>query len=193
MGSRATSDFFKMSREQKLASIGNYRLCSKNLGKGTFAKVELATHTIFRKEVALKIIIKSEIKDPYLRKHLYREAEILGRLSHPNVVRLVEICKTTDVYCLVMEYVSGGTLFEYVQSRGRLPEEEAGVLCKQLVSAIAYLHKMRILHRDLKLENILLDDFRVVLVDFGLSNFWSPGKWLQTHCGSAGKKKKPRA
>ncbi len=170
----------------KLVSLGNYRLSSKSLGKGTFAKVELATHTIFHTEVALKVIVKSEIKDPYMKIHLYREASILGRLRHPNIVELIEICKSADIYCLVLEYVPGGTLFDFVQARGTVPEFQCRIFCKQLISAIAYMHKMRILHRDLKLENILLDGQRLVLVDFGLSNTWYPGKQMNTHCGSAG-------
>lgn len=176
-----------MSATSKLVSIGNYRLLSNNLGKGTFARVELATHVLLQKQVALKVIIKSEIKDPYMRKHLHREAAILGRLDHPNIVKLVEICRSTDVYCLVLEYVPGGTLFDHVHKKGAIPEDQCRFLCKQLISAIAYLHKERILHRDLKLENILLDGSRLVLIDFGLSNNWYPGKVMHTHCGSAGK------
>ncbi len=167
-------------------SIGNYKLSSTKLGKGTFAKVELAEHVILKKQVALKVVVKSQIRDPYLRKHLNREASILGRLSHPNIVKLIEICKSSDVHCLVLEYVPDGTLFDRLKEVEFLTERESRQICRQLISAIAYLHKMRILHRDLKLENIMLDGERVVLVDFGLSNNWYPGKVMLTHCGSAG-------
>ena len=174
-----------MSTDEEIVSIGNYLLDHTSLGKGTFAKVELATHTLLDRKVALKIIIKSKIKDPYMAKNLTREASLLCRLNHPNIVKLLEVCRATDLYCLVLEFVPGGTLFEHIQSRGALQEDESRGLCRQLISAIAYLHGERILHRDLKLENIMLNRGHLVLIDFGLSNNWYPGKMMNTHCGSA--------
>lgn len=170
---------------RSLVSMGNYKLEPVNLGKGTFATVELATHVVLQQRVALKIVVKSQIRDPYLKKNLHREAGILSRLRHPNIVKLVEVCNSTDIFCLALEYISGGTLFDYMQKRGPLFEKYAKVVTKQIVSALVYLHGKRLLHRDLKLENILLDGERVVLVDFGLSNQWHPGKLMNTFCGSA--------
>jgi len=169
-----------------LTSIGNYHLSGHTLGEGTFARVELAKHVLLDAEVALKITIKSEIDaDGYQRKHLHREASLLGSLAHPNVVRLFEICNSANIYCLALEYVSGGTLFDRVKDRGHLHEDEARHWTGQLASAVAYLHRQRVLHRDLKLENALLAESRLVLIDLGLSNAWYPGKVMQTHCGTA--------
>ncbi len=180
--------------QQPLVSIGNYRLSHRNLGKGTFAKVELASHTILGAEVALKITFKSDLaaRDPYMAKHLYRECNLLARVrGHPNIVKLLEVCDSTEVHCLVLERIRGGTLFDLIKDRGPLREPPAQYLAAQLVSALHYLHnKAKILHRDIKLENILLDDDfgarRLVLIDFGLSNEWRQGKYMKTHCGSAG-------
>ena len=174
-----------MDGSPKLVSVGNYKLDGQRLGKGTFARVELGTHMLLNKKVALKVIVKSKIRDPYLARNLTREASILCRLNHPNIIKLLEVCRATDLYCLVLEYLPGGTLFELIQKTGALPEDEAKGLCRQLVSALAYLHGKRIIHRDLKLENIMLSKGRLVLIDFGLSNSWHPGKKMNTHCGSA--------
>jgi len=171
----------------RLVSIGNYHLTGNTLGKGTFARVEAATHVLLDTQVALKVIVKRKVKDPYMKCHMYREAHLLACLNHPNIVRILEICKSTEIFCMVLEYVSGGTLYDRVQRKGKLDEEEARGWSRQLVSAINYMHMNNVLHRDLKLENILLSGLRLVLADFGLSNFWYPGKAMRTHCGSAGK------
>uniref|UniRef100_W5K337 non-specific serine/threonine protein kinase n=1 Tax=Astyanax mexicanus TaxID=7994 RepID=W5K337_ASTMX len=86
---------------------------------------------------------------------------------------------------MVMEYASGGELYEYIQSRQRLTEEEARYFFRQITSAVLYCHTNGVVHRDLKLENILLDqDLNVKLADFGLSNQYQKGHFLQTFCGS---------
>jgi serine/threonine protein kinase len=100
-----------------------------------------------------------------------REAYILAKLSHPNIVRFIELCCSNEVHCLVLEQVVGETLQDYVRKHGPLTESEASFKAKQIVDAIDYLHSKKIIHRDLKLENIMVDDQRVVIIDFGLSNY----------------------
>uniref|UniRef100_A0A3B3ZR87 non-specific serine/threonine protein kinase n=1 Tax=Periophthalmus magnuspinnatus TaxID=409849 RepID=A0A3B3ZR87_9GOBI len=86
---------------------------------------------------------------------------------------------------IVMEYASRGELYDYIQERRRVPETEARTIFRQITSAVHYLHKNGVVHRDLKLENILLDqDLNVKLADFGLSNHFEKGTLLQTYCGS---------
>ena len=175
-----------MASSAKLVSIGNYRLDSITLGEGSFAKVKKASHVSFGEPIALKIISLKDI-DKNIKKHVYREAKIMGRLNHPNVVQLIEVCKTEDLFCLALEYLDGKNLYDHLKSRVVLAESDARKICQQLISAISYVHKMQIIHRDLKLENILMErSGRVVLIDFGLSNFWNPGKHLNTRCGSTG-------
>jgi len=146
---------------------------------GAFACVELATHAILGKQVALKIIARNEIRDPYVKQNFHREASILSRLNHPNIVKLVEIVCTENIYCLVLEYLPhSNTFYEVLKNNGALSESLACTFSKQLVSGLSYLHSKNILHRDLKLDNILVDKdrSRCLLIDFGLSNSWIPGQ-----------------
>ena len=178
---------FKMSQSLRLVSLGNYHLQNVRLGKGSFAKVELARHVLVDASVALKIISMKEIKDPYVFNNLHREASILSKLSHPNIVGLIEICVSSDIYCLVLEFVPGAkNLCDVIGMYGALNELVSCSMARQIISALMYMHSKKILHRDLKLDNIMVsEDFsRCFLIDFGLSNFWYPGKNMKTHCGS---------
>ena len=153
---------------------------------GAFARIELANHVILKKKVALKIIAIDSKMDPYVKKHLTREAKILLQLNHPNIVKLYEVFSTSALFCLSLEFLSGGSLFDLVVDQGRISEEKTRHLFCQLVEAVSYLHEMSIVHRDLKLENIVLNENhqRLVIVDFGLGRFWSGDKMAATHCGS---------
>jgi serine/threonine protein kinase len=154
---------------------------------GSFAKVQLATHVVVKAQVALKMIFKGDIKDPYVAKNLEREYRILSMLSHPNIIQLLEVCNTKSLYVLALEYVSGAqTLADVISRCGALSESSAHPLARQMISALRYLHFKNILHRDLKLENILVDKEirQCKLIDFGLSNFWHQGQEMRTFCGS---------
>ena len=106
-------------------------------------------------------------------------------LNHRNIVRLYEVIDTPDDLFLVMEYVSGGEIFDYLVTHGRMKEKEARKYFRQIVSALHYCHQLRIIHRDLKAENLLLDEhLNVKIADFGFSNQFTPGERLNTWCGS---------
>ena len=128
--------------------------------------------------------------DPYVRKHHQREASIMSRLSHPNVVKLHEICSYGDIYCLAMDFYSGGNLVDYVHERGTeeggLEEFQAKMFYRQILEGMDYIHSRGIIHRDIKLDNIFLTEnsSNAVIGDFGLSNYWT-GNVLKTRCGSA--------
>ena len=92
--------------QRKLVSIGNYSLVGHCLGKGSFASVERSNHVIIKKEVALKVMKKKEITDEYVAKNYRREAEILANLSHPNIVKLIEVLESKDFFCIAMELCS---------------------------------------------------------------------------------------
>jgi len=175
-----------MENKLKLLSIGNYEVSSLTLGEGSFSKVKVARHKVLNKYVAIKIIKKTSIKDSYVAKNLERESKIMSTLYHQNVVRLFEVSKCKGFYCLIMEYCSGGSLCDLVQNNGKLPEDKAKFFFRQMIQGLHYIHGKGIIHRDLKLENVLLnqDHSNLMIADFGLSNFWSPGTQLATHCGS---------
>ncbi|CAL4059848.1 unnamed protein product [Meganyctiphanes norvegica] len=163
--------------------IGKYRLL-KTIGKGNFAKVKLAKHIPTGKEVAIKIIDKTQLNPGSLQK-LFREVRIMKILDHPNIVKLFQVIETEKTLYLVMEYASGGEVFDYLVFHGRMKEKEARAKFRQIVSAVQYCHQKKIIHRDLKAENLLLDAEMVIkIADFGFSNEFTPGNKLDTFCGS---------
>uniref|UniRef100_A0A673IJM8 non-specific serine/threonine protein kinase n=1 Tax=Sinocyclocheilus rhinocerous TaxID=307959 RepID=A0A673IJM8_9TELE len=156
--------------------IGCYRLM-KTIGKGNFAKVKLAKHVLTDKEV--RIAFTPQIKN------LFREVRIMKVLNHPNIVKLFEVIETDKSLYLVMEYASGGEVFDYLVAHGRMKEKEARAKFRQIVSAVQYCHQKCIVHRDLKAENLLLDaDMNIKIADFGFSNEFTLGNKLDTFCGS---------
>ncbi|XP_067682250.1 serine/threonine-protein kinase MARK2-like isoform X38 [Haliotis asinina] len=163
--------------------IGKYRLI-KTIGKGNFAKVKLAKHVPTGREVAIKIIDKTQLNPSSLQK-LFREVRIMKVLDHPDIVKLFEVIETEKTLYLVIEYASGGEVFDYLVAHGRMKEKEARAKFRQIVSSVQYCHHKHIVHRDLKAENLLLDgDMNIKIADFGFSNEFVPGNKLDTFCGS---------
>ncbi|KAI8811878.1 kinase-like domain-containing protein [Cladochytrium replicatum] len=168
---------------RKVGGIGHYEF-ERNVGEGNFAKVKLACHVLTGEKVAVKIIDKSKL-DKATAKKLFREVRIMKLLNHPHIVRLYEVIDTTRDLYLIMEYASGGEIFDYLVAHGRMKEKEARRHFRQIVSAVDYCHNMHIIHRDLKAENLLLDEeMNVKIADFGFSNQFNPGQRLNTWCGS---------
>ena len=120
-----------------------------------------------------------------MEEKVQREINILHLCTHPHIIRLYEVVDTpTDIF-LVNEYVSGGELFDYIVSKGRLSPDEARNFFHQIISGVEYCHFQKIVHRDLKPENLLLDaNKNIKLADFGLSNLMRDGEFLRTSCGS---------
>jgi 5'-AMP-activated protein kinase catalytic alpha subunit len=147
--------------------------------------VKLATHAITGHKVAIKILNKAKIKQLGMEEKVQREINILHLCTHPHIIRLYEVIDTpTDIF-LVNEYVSGGELFDYIVSKGRLSADEARNFFHQIVSGVEYCHFQKIVHRDLKPENLLLDNnLNIKIADFGLSNLMRDGDFLRTSCGS---------
>uniref|UniRef100_A0A8C1JV06 non-specific serine/threonine protein kinase n=1 Tax=Cyprinus carpio TaxID=7962 RepID=A0A8C1JV06_CYPCA len=157
--------------------IGNYRLL-KTIGKGNFAKVKLARHILTGSEVRSQECFLTD-------SGLSREVTIMKNLNHPNIVKLFEVIETEKTLFLVMEYASGGEVFDYLVAHGRMKEKEARAKFRQIVSAVQYCHQKHIVHRDLKAENLLLDaDMNIKIADFGFSNEFMVGNKLDTFCGS---------
>ncbi|CEP02939.1 hypothetical protein PBRA_002906 [Plasmodiophora brassicae] len=161
-----------------------YRL-GKTLGVGSFSKVKMAVHEPTNKKVAIKILNRKKLNTMDMGQKVRREINILRLFMHAHIIRLYEVIDTpTDIF-VVMEYVSGGELFDYIVSRGRLGEAEARRFFQQIISGVEYCHSHMVVHRDLKPENLLLDETNnVKIADFGLSNMMRDGFFLKTSCGS---------
>ncbi|XP_053772620.1 hormonally up-regulated neu tumor-associated kinase [Desmodus rotundus] len=169
--------------------VGNYLVGSRKLGEGSFAKVREGLHVLTGEKVAIKVIDKKRAKkDTYVTKNLRREGQIQQMIRHPNITQLLDILETENSYYLVMELCPGGNLMHKIYEKKRLEEAEARRYIRQLVSAVEHLHRAGVVHRDLKIENLLLDeDNNIKLIDFGLSNcagILGHSDPFSTQCGS---------
>ncbi|KAM6431915.1 serine/threonine-protein kinase SIK2 isoform 2-T2 [Liasis olivaceus] len=163
--------------------VGFYEI-EGTLGKGNFAVVKLGRHRITRSEVAIKIIDKSQLDSVNLEK-IYREVQIMKMLDHPHIIKLYQVMETKSMLYLVTEYAKNGEIFDYLANRGRLSEPDARRKFWQILSAVEYCHGRKIVHRDLKAENLLLDNnMNIKIADFGFGNFYKSGEPLTTWCGS---------
>ncbi|KAJ7997597.1 hypothetical protein DPEC_G00230660 [Dallia pectoralis] len=168
--------------------VGNY-LIGRKLGEGSFAKVREGLHANTGEKVAVKVIDKRKAKkDSYVTKNLRREGHIQQMIRHPNITQLLDILETDNSYYLVMELCPGGNLMNRIYDKKKLDERETQKYVRQLVMAVEHLHRAGVVHRDLKIENLLLDEQdNIKLIDFGLSNcagilgYSDP---FSTQCGS---------
>ncbi|KAK4945542.1 serine/threonine-protein kinase gin4 [Elasticomyces elasticus] len=186
--------------------VGPWQL-GKTLGKGATGRVRLAKHALTGQVAAVKIVSKKSaalVQSASMARMdkddtaamiaagprtmpfgIEREVVIMKLIEHPNIINLYDIWENRGELYLVLEYVSGGELFDYVSSNGALPEGEAVRLFRQIIAGLSYCHRFNICHRDLKPENILLDaDRNIKLADFGMAALQPDGTWLNTSCGS---------
>ncbi|KAM5439554.1 serine/threonine-protein kinase gin4 [Microsporum ferrugineum] len=194
------------TKSRRKTHIGPWQL-GRTLGKGSTGRVRLAKHAVTGQSAAIKIVSKrfaamvqsqsimamdKITKIPGISNEpraipcgIEREVVIMKLIQHPNVIGLFDVWENRGELYLVLEYVEGGELFEYISEHGPLPEIEAVRLFRQIISAVSYCHRFNICHRDLKPENILLDGFlNVKLADFGMAALQPEGHLLNTSCGS---------
>ena len=171
--------------KDKNKKIGDYLLLS-TIGSGTFSKVKLGLHMPTKQKVAVKILDKDKINDDTDIERIKREIHILSILRHPNIVQLYETITNENNIYIIMEYVEGKDLFQYIYSMQHLTEYKSSQLFRQLISCLEYIHNLGVVHRDIKPENILLTKNKknLKLVDFGLSNTYEEGELIKTACGS---------
>mmetsp|Transcript_6606 Transcript_6606/g.14413 ORF Transcript_6606/g.14413 Transcript_6606/m.14413 type:complete len:635 (-) Transcript_6606:330-2234(-) len=150
------------------------------IGKGAFGSVTLVSSVLTGQLAAMKTIDRTKLYTPNLKKTVEHEIKILKRLRHDGVVRLLEVIERPRSIHLVLEYAPGGNLQQLVKARKRIDEAHARSYLWQILDSVEYCHSHRVCHRDLKLENFVLDrSFRTVkLIDFGLSVIWRPDQAL---------------
>ncbi|KAL1872967.1 hypothetical protein Daus18300_004108 [Diaporthe australafricana] len=171
-GGRSRHDF---SKREKHTKFGEYIL-GNTIGEGEFGKVKLGWKQEGGIQVAIKLIKKDQLgSNPSRMAKIMREVAILKQLTHPNIVRLHKMEESERHFGIILEYASGGELFDYILNHRYLKDNAARRLFAQLVSGVGYLHKKGIVHRDLKLENLLLDRNRnIIITDFGFANTFDP-------------------
>ncbi|KPA79957.1 putative protein kinase [Leptomonas pyrrhocoris] len=171
---------------QSQQRFGPYQV-GDTIGRGTFAKVKIGYHESTKVRVALKIISRKAMdSDAHSALKIKREIKIMRVLRHPHITRLYDVVKTKHDIVIVMEYVSGGELFDYISRKGRLDEPTSQALFQQLTAAVAYCHRYHVTHRDIKPENIMMEhgSHSVKLSDFGLSSITHDGRFFETSCGT---------
>ncbi|KAF1911761.1 serine/threonine protein kinase-like protein Kin1 [Ampelomyces quisqualis] len=176
-------------------STGTWAL-GKTIGAGSMGKVKLAKHVETAEQVAVKIVPRlsqdqhqsaadRERADHSKEVRTAREAAIVSLLSHPYICGMRDVMRTNYHWYMLFEFVNGGQMLDYIISHGRLKEKQARKFARQIASALDYCHRNSIVHRDLKIENILISKTGdIKIIDFGLSNLFSPRSQLKTFCGS---------
>ncbi|KAF9073103.1 kinase-like domain-containing protein, partial [Rhodocollybia butyracea] len=169
------------------------------VGKGASGRVRIAKHRYTNQLAAIKILPRAPLDSSRhsiatqaakIKKHslgIEREITMMKLMNHPNILRIYDVYEGTKELFLVLEYVEGGELFDYLVNCGRLPEPDAICFFKQLIYGLNYAHTFSIIHRDLKPENILVSSFsppRIKIIDWGMAAFAPPSLQLETSCGS---------
>ncbi|KAH8832655.1 Pkinase-domain-containing protein [Flagelloscypha sp. PMI_526] len=172
--------------------IGPWKV-GRTIGSGAAGRVRIARHSVTGQLAAVKIIPRetfesqSSLSSAAERDSLVlnREIAIMKCVNHPSIMALYDVWETSSSIYLILEYIQGGELFDYICNKGCLETEEALDYFQQIVQAIDYCHKFNIAHRDLKPENILLDqDMNIKIADFGMAAYQQPHSQLETACGS---------
>ncbi|RDW20823.1 serine/threonine protein kinase [Oceanobacillus arenosus] len=154
----------------------------KKIGGGGMANVFLAWDTILDRDVAVKALRMEYANDQEFIARFDREAQSASSLSHPNIVNIYDVGGEDHVMYIVMEYVDGMTLKEYIQRHGSIDVSEALDIMRQLTSAIAHAHDNDIVHRDIKPQNILIDQYgQIKVTDFGIAIALSATSLTQTN------------
>ncbi|KAL6941392.1 hypothetical protein ACO0RG_002522 [Hanseniaspora osmophila] len=200
----------KQPKEFHRTSLGDWEFI-ENIGSGSMGKVKVAKHKYTNEVCAVKIVTRAvktflykhdqyqayknkdtkkqfdeKLKKEASRdKRTVREASLGQILYHPHICRLFEMCTMTTHFYMLFEYVKGGQLLDYIIQHGSLKEKHARKFARGIASALQYLHMNNIVHRDLKIENIMISKTgEIKLIDFGLSNFYNYSSKLHTFCGS---------
>ncbi|KAJ0268700.1 hypothetical protein COL940_013143 [Colletotrichum noveboracense] len=172
-------------------------ILGKTVGAGSMGKVKLARKEDTGEQVACKIIPRGSTEDGHHSRadkeradqskeiRTAREAAIVTLLSHPHICGMRDVVRTNYHWYMLCEYVNGGQMLDYIISHGKLKEKQARKFSRQIASALDYCHRNSIVHRDLKIENILISKTGdIKIIDFGLSNLFAPRTHLKTFCGS---------
>ncbi|KAI1380175.1 hypothetical protein F4677DRAFT_406061 [Hypoxylon crocopeplum] len=193
---RATGARQKTSRTSIPTQSGKWIL-GKTIGAGSMGKVKLARKEDGSEQVACKIIPRGSTEDGHHSRadreradqskeiRTAREAAIVTLLQHPHICGMRDVVRTNYHWYMLFEYVNGGQMLDYIISHGKLKEKQARKFSRQIASALDYCHRNSIVHRDLKIENILISKTGdIKIIDFGLSNLFAPRSHLKTFCGS---------
>lgn len=177
--------YYNKNKEYPKTDLEFYMI-GRFLGKGAFGKVNLSLHILTGRLVAMKSFNKNKISDlEKLKKKINHETNILKSLHHKNVVKIYETFETPKFYMITMEYISCGDLLSYVRKRTKLNEVIAKFIYKQIINGIRYIHSKNVIHRDIKLDNILIDiNSNIKICDFGVAKKYKKNDFFNDQCGT---------
>ena len=171
---------FQPQQESKIIIGKNYEVVAK-LGEGGMGVVYKAVHNLSGQEVAIKMLPPELSQDENIRTRFINEARLLAKLDHPNIVTLYNFLEEDMKFYLIMQFVKGKTLEEYIREKGKLSLDEAIRIFSQVCDALGYAHQMGVIHRDIKPANIMItSDMRVKVMDFGIAKLTGGTKLTAT-------------
>ena len=184
--SKYIKDYYKKNKNYPSTDL-NFYLYGRLIGQGAFAKVNIGLNVLTGRVVAIKSFNKKDLNKngDNMRKILY-ETNLMKKLNHPNVTKILEMFEDEEYILIAMEYINGGNLFSFVKKRREISEKKAKFLFRQIILGIKHIHSHKIVHRDIKLENILIDlNNNIKICDFGIGRILSSKRQLlHDKCGT---------
>ena len=184
MLSKSIKDYYNKNKEYPKTDLSFYKF-GRKIGKGAFGKVNLGLNILTGRVVAIKSFNKENIINEISKKKILYETNLMRKLRHPSITKILETFETEKYMLIIMEYISGGNLQSFVKKRRKLGEKTAKILFKQIIDGIKYIHSQNIVHRDIKLENILIDlNNNIKICDFGVGKLINQNLILHDQCGT---------
>ena len=177
-------DYYKANNIYPKTQINFYKY-GRLIGKGAFGKVNIGLHVLTGKIVAIKSFNKKKFKNERSKQKIIHEIELMKNLRHFSVVKLLDYFETKNYLLIIMENISGGDLLTFVKKRTKLTEKICKFIFKQLLISLKFIHNKNIIHRDIKLDNILIDlNNNIKLCDFGVGKQIHENELLKEQCGT---------
>ena len=179
-------NYYKVNKKYPETNLDFYKY-GRLIGQGAFGKVNLGLNVLTGRVVAIKSFNKSNLNSnsENMKKIVY-ETNLMKKLNHPNITKILELFEEKEYILIIMEYINGGNLFSFLKKHRTVSEKTAKLLYKQIILGIKYMHEQNIVHRDIKLENILIDlNNNIKICDFGIGRVLSsPDQPLFDQCGT---------
>ena len=178
-------NYYKKHHEYPSTKINFYNY-GRLIGQGAFGKVNIGLNVLSGRIVAIKSFIKDELKNSENMDKILYETNLMRKLNHPNITKILETFEDDKYIFIIMEYINGGNLFSFVKKRRKLSEKISKFLFRQIIEGIQHIHSKKIVHRDIKLENILIDlNNRIKICDFGIGIMLdSEDELIREQCGT---------
>ena len=182
--SKYIKEYYKINSCYPNTDLSFYKY-GRIIGRGAFGKVNIGLNILTGRIVAIKSFNKKNIINESSKKKILYETNLMRGLFHPSVTKILETFESEKYMLIIMEYISGGNLQNFVKKRRKLCEKTAKILFRQIIQGIKYIHSRGIVHRDIKLENILLDLNNIIKIcDFGVGKLIKPNTILKDQCGT---------